>query len=170
MATVLTNTQSVVMVEETISVDATLTLTVPSKSSSRHRILKSSRDLMFNFDFMPSGPLLFSPDHHQPVTPCIIITTLQILLSVSLMPMRFEEKLGFTCTADFLCDQQANMRPRHGWSKMKPFIYLFSKSFYFQHNQPNLQCNQPRMHGKARQGSRRLDQDLHSDLHRMLCS
>ena len=49
MATVLTNTQSVVMVEEITSVDATLTLTVPSKLSPRHRILKSPWDLMFNF-------------------------------------------------------------------------------------------------------------------------
>ena len=33
MATVLTNTQSVVMAEETTSADATVTLIVPSKSS-----------------------------------------------------------------------------------------------------------------------------------------
>ena len=33
MATVLTNTQSVVTVEETTSADATVTLIVPSKSS-----------------------------------------------------------------------------------------------------------------------------------------
>ena len=70
MATVLTNTQSVVTVEENTSADAKLMLTVPSKSSSRQTILKSSQ--------------------------------VQILLSVSLMPMRFEEKLGFMCAVDFL--------------------------------------------------------------------
>ena len=111
MATVLTNTQSVVMVEENTSVDATVTLTVPSKLSLQyyevHGILKD---------------------------PTILLTLLYISL-MSIM-MRFEEKHGFTCWVVFFVINKQTSDQGFSVPRLSQLIYLFPKKIFSAQSTP----------------------------------